>query len=120
VAQSILDSVKKVVGLTANDVSFDLDIIMHTNSVLATLTQLGVGPDDGFEIEDNAASWDDFLGPDKRYNFVKSYVYLRVRVLFDPPTASSLANSFKEQIDEYTYRINVLRESDEWMPAVTS
>lgn len=119
-AQSILNSIKKVVGLTEDDLSFDLDILMHTNSVFATLTQLGVGPDDGFEIENSTATWDDFLGSDKRYNFVKSYVYLRVRILFDPPSTSFLGAAFKEQIDEYTYRISVLRESDEWMETVTS
>ncbi len=118
--QSILTSVKKVVGLTEDDLSFDLDILMHANTVFATLTQLGVGPDDGFEIEDATAVWDDFLGADKRYNFVKSYVYLRIRMLFDPPTTSSLANAMKEQIDEYTYRISVLRESDQWMEPVSS
>ena len=119
-AQSILTSIKKVVGLTEDDLSFDLDILMHTNSVFATLTQLGVGPDEGFEIEDVTATWDDFLGSDKRYNFVKSYVYLRVRSLFDPPTTQSLVGAFQAQIDEYTFRINVLRESDEWMAPVTS
>lgn len=114
-AQSILNSVKKVVGLTEDDLSFDLDIMMHTNSVFATLTQLGVGSDEGFEIEDATPTWEDFLGPDKRFNFVKSYVYLRVRMLFDPPPTTSLATAMKEQIDEYTWRINVLRESDQWI-----
>jgi hypothetical protein len=119
VAQSILTSIKKVVGLTEDDLSFDLDLVMHINSVFATLTQLGVGPDDGFEIEDSTATWDDFL-LDKRYNFVKSYVYLRVRVLFDPPSTSFLGAAFKEQIDEYTWRISIVRESDQWEAPVSS
>jgi hypothetical protein len=119
VAQSILNSIKKVVGLTEDDLSFDLDLVMHINSVFATLTQLGVGPEDGFEIEDDAATWDDFL-IDKRYNFVKSYIYLKVRTLFDPPSTSFLGDAFKEQILEYTWRINVLREGDQWEAPVSS
>lgn len=111
--QSILNNVKKVVGLTEDDTSFDLDILMHINSVLAKLTQLGVGPDEGFEIEDSTATWEDFL-PDKRYNFVKSYVYVEVRMLFDPPQTSFLGDAFHRQSEEFVWRINVLRESDEW------
>lgn len=113
--QSILNSVKKTVNLTEDDDSFDLDIIMHINSTFSTLSQLGVGPDDGFEIEDSAETWDAFIGTDKRYNFVKSYIYLRVRMLFDPPQSSFLSDSLQKQIDEYVSRINILREGDEWL-----
>lgn len=112
-AQSILNSIKKIVGLTENDTSFDVDLLIHINSVFSTLTQLGVGPEEGFEIEDTTATWESFL-PDKRYNFVKSYVYLSVRMLFDPPNTSFLGDSYKEQKNEYVYRINVLREGDDW------
>lgn len=118
-AQSILNSIKKVVGLAEDDTSFDLDILMHTNAVLATLTQLGVGPEEGFEIEDATSVWEDLL-PDKRYNFVKSYVYLRVRMLFDPPQTSFLKDGFEEQMNEYVVRISILREGDEWTAPVLS
>lgn len=119
-SQIILNSIKKVVGLAEDDLSFDLDIMMHTNTALATLTQLGVGPDEGFEIEDATATWEDFLGTDKRYNFVKSYVYLRVRMLFDPPQTSFLKDGIEEQLNEYAVRISILRESDEWVAPISS
>jgi len=119
VPQSILTSVKKTVNLTEADDSFDLDIIMHINSTFSTLNQLGVGPDDGFEIEDSTETWDAFLGTDKRYNFVKSYVYLRVRLLFDPPQSSFLGDSVQKQIDEYVVRINTLREGDKWLASTS-
>jgi hypothetical protein len=115
VAQSILNSVKKVVGLSEFDYSFDLDILMHINSTFATLTQLGVGPDEGFEVEDESAQWVSFLGTDKQYNFVKSYVYLKVRMLFDPPSTSFLLDAYHKQIDELTFRISVLREGEKWI-----
>lgn len=118
-AQSILNSVKKVVGLTEDDDSFDVDILMHINSVFSTLNQLGVGPEEGFEIEDDSVVWEDFL-PDKRYNFVKSYIYLRVRRMFDPPGTSFLGDSYKEQTDEYECRISILRESEAWTEPILS
>jgi hypothetical protein len=103
---SILDSMKKVLNIGTGDTAFDPDIIMHINSVFSTLTQLGVGPDEGFMIEDNAAVWNSFLGGDIRLNNVKSYVYLRVRRLFDPPATSFLLASIKEQEKELEWRIN--------------
>jgi hypothetical protein len=117
-AQSILNTIKKVIGLTEDDDSFDLDLLIHINSVFATLTQLGVGPEDGFEIEDDSALWEDFL-PDRRYNFVKSFVYLEVKRLFDPPGTSFLGDAYKLQRDEYTYRISVLREGDQWTEPIS-
>lgn len=110
---SILDSTKKVLGIDADYTAFDMDIIMHINSALATLNQLGVGPDEGFSIEDNTAKWGDLLGDDKRLNQVKSYVYLKVRVMFDPPASSFVLSSFQEQIKEHEWRINVVREGRE-------
>lgn len=111
---SILDSTKKVLNLAADFTPFDQDVILHINSVFSTLTQLGIGPDAGFRIEDNTALWSDFLGGDLRLNNVKSYMYLRVRILFDPPTIGYLVDAMQEQIRELGWRINVQRESVAW------
>lgn len=107
---SILNSVKKVCGLPPEYDVFDEDIIMHTNSVFAVLGQLGVGPVEGFAIEDDSAEWSDFLGDVTLLNSVKTYVQLRVRMLFDPPTTSFAIGAMQEQIREFEWRINVHRE----------
>ena len=112
---SILTSTKKVLGITEADEVFDQDIIMHVNSVFSTLKQYGIGPDDGFEIEDKVPTWADFIGPNKAFNFVKSYVALRVRLLFDPPTTSYLIQAYKEQAAEFEWRISTEREQHEWV-----
>jgi hypothetical protein len=109
----ILVDTKKVLNLPASQTHFDADVILHINSVLSTLNQLGVGPADGLQISDDTTTWDD-LFTDLRFNFVKSYVYLRVRMLFDPPQTSFLLEAFKEQYKELEWRINVLREQTGW------
>jgi hypothetical protein len=111
---SILDSVKKVLNLGSDYTPFDQDIIMHINSVFSALNQLGVGPESGFMIEDKDAIWSDFLGTDMRLNNIKTYVYLRVRMLFDPPTIGYLVQAMQEQIKELEWRINVQREGVAW------
>lgn len=106
---SILLSVKKVLGVDSSYDVFDPDIIMHINSVFMTLQQLGVGPDDGFSIEDDTATWSDFFGTGRRYNAVQSYVYLRVRLLFDPPGTPYLIEAMKAQMAEMEWRLEVAR-----------
>lgn len=104
--ESILTSVKKGVGgITESDESFDPDIILHTNSVLSKLTQMGVGPREGFQISDKTSTWEDFIGTDKRMCMVKSYVVLNVRMLFDPPTVGAVADAINAQILELGWRI---------------
>jgi hypothetical protein len=115
-SDSILNSTKKVLGLAEDYTEFDIDILMHINSALSTLTQLGVGPILGFNIEDAAATWTEFLGGDPRYNSAKSYVYLRVRRLFDPPQTSFHLTALNEQIQELEWRLNVQHELDTWIP----
>jgi hypothetical protein len=115
VTDSILDGTKKALNLAPDYTPFDQDIIMHINSVFSTLNQLGVGPELGFMIEDNEALWSDFLGGDLRLNNVKTYVYLRVRMLFDPPTIGYLVEAMKEQAKELEWRINAQRESVAWV-----
>jgi hypothetical protein len=116
--QSILDSVKKVLQIPASLDVFDIDIIMHINSVFATLSQLGIGPVNGFFIEDKTKLWSDYLGDgptaDLRLNAVKTYMCLKVRMIFDPPTTSFTQTAYKEQIAELEWRINVQREETKW------
>lgn len=117
---SILNSTKKTLGIADDYTAFDLDIITHINTALSTLTQLGVGPVGGFMIEDDSAVWEDFLGEsDFQLNSVKSYVFLRVRQLFDPPTTSYLIESFDRQIRELEWRLNVHREETGWQSPIS-
>lgn len=107
---SILISTKKTLGLAEDFTAFDLDIITHINTVFSTLTQLGIGPMGGFMIEDESAEWEDFFGTDIEYNSVKSYVYLRAKFLFDPPTTHYLVQAQEQQIKELEWRLSVHRE----------
>lgn len=117
---SILKSTKKMLGIADDYTVFDHDIITHINTAFTTLTQLGVGPDEGFMIEDDRALWEDFIEDDLQYNSVKSYVFLRVRMLFDAPTTSYLISAANEQIRELEWRLNVHRENITWVdPALT-
>lgn len=111
---SILTSVKKSLGLDESYTAFDSDILMFTNTALATLTQLGIGPVNGFQIDDKTATWESFLGVDPRLNFVPTYVLLKVRLLFDPPATSFAIDAIKSQITEYEFRINMFREVEKW------
>ena len=113
-SDSILTSTKKVLGIDESYTAFDIDILMHINSVFATLNQLGVGPAAGFEVEDEAATWSEFLGNDPRFNSVKTYVYLKSRIFFDPPGTSYLIDSLKKQADELEWRLNALREEEDY------
>lgn len=104
--QSILTSVKKGIGgIIEEDEAFDDEIIMHINSVLAKLTQLGIGPKSGFHISDKTATWADFFGNNDCQNFIQSFVILSVRLLFDPPTIGAVAQAMEKQRDEYEWRI---------------
>ena len=113
--QSILISTKKILGIAEDYTVFDLDIITHINTAFSTLTQLGVGPVEGFMIEDEGAVWADFVADDLQYNSVKSYVFLKVRQLFDPPQTSYLISAVEKQIQELEWRLNVHREETGWV-----
>lgn len=112
---SILSSTKKSLNLAEDYEAFDPDIIMHINSVFSTLNQLGVGPADGFMIEDKETTWDAFLGSDPRLNHVKTYVFLRVKLLFDPPSTGFHTTAIEHQIKELEWRLNVQREDTAWV-----
>jgi hypothetical protein len=119
VIPSILNSVKMNLGLTEDYDVYDASLTLYINAVFSTLHQLGVGPEDGFEITGPSEEWDDLLEGDKRYNSVKSYVTLRVRLLFDPPQTSFLDAAFDRQIKELEYRIREQREEDTWVAPTT-
>lgn len=107
---SILTSTKKILGLAAEYTAFDLDVITHINTALSVLNQLGVGPAAGFVIEDQTPVWDDLGLPQNQLNMVRTYIYLKVRMLFDPPTTSFLIDAMNKQIEEHEWRLSVFRE----------
>lgn len=111
---SILTSIKKLLGVPKEYEHFDADIIMHINSVFMILTQLGVGPAEGFTIMDEDATWDEFIQDKKTIESVKSYMYLKVKLLFDSSTlSSSVIESYNRMIAEFEWRLNVAAESVE-------
>lgn len=117
--ESILTSIKKRLGLTEDNEQFDEDVVMDINTVLGILTQMGVGPEEGFSIEDKNSKWDDFLGDDKKLlEMAKTYVFLRVKLLFDSVSmASTLIDAYKNQYTELEWRIhdyiNYQKEDDD-------
>lgn len=104
---SILTSIKKMLGITEEYEHFDQDIIMHINTVFMILNQLGVGPSECFSIHDKNAIWSDFVSDMNKIEAVKSYMYLKVKLLFDPPLSSSVVESIKNQINELEWRLNI-------------
>lgn len=113
--ESILTSIKKMLGIDEEYTHFDADIIMHINSVLMTLMQLGVGPSEGFAIEDDTSTWIDFIPQitTAQLHAVKSYIYMKVKLMFDPPLSSSVIESMNRQIAELEWRLNVAVDPEE-------
>ena len=105
--ESILTSIKKLLGVSEEDKSFDTDIIIHINSTFRHLHQLGVGPKERFKIEDDLAVWNEFLTDEKDLEDVKTYVYMKVKVIFDPPLSSTHLNALKDSIKEYEWRLHI-------------
>lgn len=102
----ILEDIKQLLGIGPTDTNFDTELTMHINSVITILTQLGVGPEEGFIIT-TSTKWADFIGERKDLEIIKSYIYLKVRLLFDPPQNSFLVTSIDKQCQEYEWRIEV-------------
>lgn len=115
VTDSILDSVKEALGVPVDQPAFDSELVMHINSVLSTLRQLGVGPVAGFMIVDNTSTWSELLGDSTKMNDSKTYLFLRVKMLFDPPATSFVLDAMKEQIRESEWRLNVTHEETGWV-----
>lgn len=112
-AESIIPSIKKMLGLDDDYTPFDMDVIVHINSAFMKLTQLGVGPKEGFEVTDYDQTWDQFVTNNVKLGAVKNYVYLQVKMMFDPPTNSYIMDAMKQQADELGWRLNVMAESVE-------
>ena len=105
--ESILTSIKKLLGIAEEYTHFDPDIIMHINTVFMVLNQLGVGPEKCFVIEDDTSTWEDFLGrKNQNIEAVKTYMYLKVRIVFDPPASSTVMKAINDAISEYEVRLN--------------
>lgn len=112
ITESVLTSIKKLLGIDANYTHFDSDLIMHINSVFSILTQMGVGPADGFSITGDGESWSDFISEShNKFSFVKSYMYLKVKLFFDPPLSSAVIESINRQISELEWRLFVEADS---------
>lgn len=113
--ESILLSIKKALSLPEEIKDFDPEIVMYINGALSYLTELGVGPDTGFKITGEDETWNELI-TDDRFNDVKTLIYLRVRLIFDPPTVTVLEKAFTEQLRELEWRISNKREEEEWTP----
>lgn len=124
--ESILDSVKGTLGIEADDPSFDEELILYINGVFTKLTQLGIGPalekprSIGYKIEDKDNEWMEFLPPSMLMESVKTFMYLSVRLVFDPPATSYGITAMKEQIAEHEWRLNVQREEATWTSPIPS
>lgn len=105
--ESILTSIKKLLGIPESYDAFDTDIIIHINTVFTILYELGVG-NEAFSISDATTTWDDFIGDSRDLELVKTYVYLKVKLVFDPPTSAAAIQATKDLISELEFRINVL------------
>lgn len=110
--ESILDSIKKLLGIQKEYTHFDSDLIMHINTALSVLTQLGIGPIKGFSISDSTSKWEDFIGDDPRLESVRSFIYLKVKLLFDPPTNSALIESINRIISELEWRLSITTKEE--------
>lgn len=111
--ESILLSVKKLLGIEPDYTQFDADIIMNINAALQTLMQLGIGPETGFFISGETETYKDYLGDDSRWQMVKMYLYQKTKLGFDPPQSSSVLEALKQSIKESEYRLNVQIECSE-------
>lgn len=110
-SKSILTSIKKLLGISAECTDFDTDIIIHINTVFMVLNQLGVGPTKIFSIEDANDLWSDFITEKDDLEAIKTYIHLKVRLIFDPPLSTAVLEAMKQHINELEWRLNVHAES---------
>lgn len=108
--ESIFESIKKLLGPDSDYEVFDQDILIFINGALATLTQIGIGPPEGFKITGPDETWSDLLGDKQDLESVKTYIYMKVRLVFDPPSNSSVLSAYKEACQEFEWRLNVAVE----------
>lgn len=107
---SILTSIKKLIGIDESYVIFDTDLIIHINSVFMILGQLGYGPKD-FSIKDKSTKWTEFISEENKIEAVRTYMFMKVKLIFDPPSSSAVIEAYKQFINEFEWRINVAAES---------
>ena len=112
VKESILNSVKKMSGIAEDYEAFDIDLILYINSVFSILHQMGVGPETTYKIQNAENTWDEFTEDNTEIEMVKPYVYMKVRLMFDPPSNSFVINSFNEMIKEAEYRLFVIADNN--------
>ena len=105
--ESILDSIKKILGIDSRYDAFDEDLVMHINSVFMILRQMGIGPKEGFSINDSSTTWAEYISDLSLLQMVRTYVGLKVRMVFDPPTSSALAEAINKNISELEWRLSV-------------
>ena len=104
--ENILNSIKKLLGIPEDYTAFDQDIMIHINSVFMILSELGVGPSNGYSLKEGTEKWGDFISDDENLEGIKTYVYMKVKTIFDPPLNSAVLASMKELISEFEWRIN--------------
>lgn len=109
--ESILTSIKKMLGIAEDYTHFDAELIMHINSVLSILTQIGVGSSEGFSIEDDVAVWTDFVPANAKLEFIKTYAFMKVKLVFDPPLSSAVMESTNRMISELEARIQIAADT---------
>lgn len=108
-AESILQTIKRMIGPSVLSNEFDTDLVVHINSVLFDLNELGVGPKQGFVITGETETWGDFIGEETtNLEAIKSFIFLKVKMMFDPPTVGGVINAYEKLIKEYEWRINVM------------
>lgn len=107
IEESIFKSIKALLGPDADYDVFDSDILIFINGTLATLTQLGIGPSEGYRITGESETWQDFLGNYADLESVKTYIYLKVKLVFDPPASSAVMSAYQETCKELEWRLNV-------------
>ena len=112
-AASILTSTKKILGIDESYTVFDLDVITHINSAFTVLQDLGIGPAQGFMIEDKEQTWNEFV-EEERFNSVRTLVYMMVRLAFDPPQSGFAVTALEKQIEEHQVRLSMRREATDY------
>lgn len=110
--KSILTTIKKLIGIEEEDTTFDGEIIVQINTALMFLRQIGIGPIEGFSIEDASAEWSDFISEIQNFEAVKTYIHLKVKLAFDPPTQQTLLTSYNNTIAECEARLNLAAETN--------
>ena len=109
--ESILTSIKKLLGIQEECEDFDTDIIIHINTVFTILNQLDVGPEKGYRIKDDTTTWEEYIKDDLLLESVKDYIYLKVKLIFDPPSSSAVIESINRTLSELEWRLSVTVDS---------